>query len=140
MNPYDVLGVSSTASDKEITKKYKALAKKYHPDLHPDEAWAAEKMGEINRAYHEIKARNRRNEKPQGKPDARAERRVHYHVRPGITPVGITLIVLVTLLLVRFILTLIFGGYSGNYYIYPMHSGIPENQQSYFMPGAGPYP
>ena len=34
---YEVLGVSKTASDEEITKAYRVLAMKYHPDMHPDD-------------------------------------------------------------------------------------------------------
>lgn len=55
MDPYKVLGVSPGASEEEVTKAYRALAKKYHPDLNPGDAQAAEKMREINAAYDMIK-------------------------------------------------------------------------------------
>lgn len=54
-DPYKVLGVSSGASDEEVTKAYRALVKKYHPDLHPGDEEAAKKMSEINDAYDRIK-------------------------------------------------------------------------------------
>ena len=50
-NPYEVLGVQPGASDEEIKKAYRSLAKKYHPDLHPNDAAASAKMNEINAAY-----------------------------------------------------------------------------------------
>ncbi len=53
-DPYKVLGVSSDASEDEVKKAYRNLAKKYHPDLHPDDAQAAKKMNEINEAYDMI--------------------------------------------------------------------------------------
>lgn len=53
-DPYEVLGVSRSASPEEIKKAYRALAKKYHPDLHPGDASAEEKMNEINVAYDMI--------------------------------------------------------------------------------------
>lgn len=56
-DPYKVLGVSSTASDEEIKKAYRALVKQYHPDNYADNPLAnlaAEKMKEINEAYSEI--------------------------------------------------------------------------------------
>lgn len=53
-DPYQVLGVSPDASPDEIKKAYRALAKKYHPDLHPNDPEAARKMNEINAAYDQI--------------------------------------------------------------------------------------
>ena len=56
MNPYSVLGVSPGASQEEISKAYKRLAKKYHPDLHPGDKEAAEKMSQINEAYNMLRS------------------------------------------------------------------------------------
>ncbi len=50
-DPYSVLGISRDATPEEIKKAYRAQAKKYHPDLHPDDPKAAAKMNEINEAY-----------------------------------------------------------------------------------------
>lgn len=54
-DPYGILGVHPSATDEEIARAYKKLAKKYHPDLNPGNARAAERMGRINQAYDEIK-------------------------------------------------------------------------------------
>ena len=54
-DPYKVLGVSPDASDEEIKRAYRALAKKYHPDLNPGDEEATRKMQEINAAYEQIK-------------------------------------------------------------------------------------
>lgn len=54
-NPYHVLGVKDNAGMNEVTAAYKKLAKKYHPDLNPDDAVAAEAMKTINMAYEKIK-------------------------------------------------------------------------------------
>lgn len=51
MNPYKVLAVSNTASKEEIRKAYRALARKYHPDVNPGDKAAEEKFKEINDAY-----------------------------------------------------------------------------------------
>ena len=48
---YEVLGVSSGASESEIKKSYRKLALKYHPDKNPDDASAEEKFKEAAEAY-----------------------------------------------------------------------------------------
>lgn len=57
-DPYKILGVSPDASDDEIKKAYRELARKYHPDKYRDSDLAdlaSEKMKEVNAAYEEIK-------------------------------------------------------------------------------------
>lgn len=56
-DPYEVIGVSRQASDEEIKKAYRELAKKYHPDNYANTEFsdiAGEKMKEINEAYDRI--------------------------------------------------------------------------------------
>ncbi len=53
-DPYRVLGLSPGASDDEVKKAYKTLAKKYHPDVAGNSEEAARKMQEINAAYDQI--------------------------------------------------------------------------------------
>ena len=55
-DPYKVLGLSSSASEEEITRAYRRLAKKYHPDLNPGDKTVEQKMRQINAAYEQIKA------------------------------------------------------------------------------------
>ena len=56
-DPYEVLGISSNASDEEAKQAYRALARKYHPDNYqnnPLADLAEEKMKEVNEAYEAI--------------------------------------------------------------------------------------
>jgi len=54
-DPYKVLGLQPGASDDEVKRAYRQLAKKYHPDMNPGDAHAARMMNEINAAYDQIK-------------------------------------------------------------------------------------
>ena len=54
-DPYKVLGVSRDASDEDIKRAYRRLAKKYHPDLNPGDQEASRRMQEVNAAYEQIK-------------------------------------------------------------------------------------
>ena len=56
-DPYKVLGISSSASDEEVKKAYRDLARKYHPDHYQNDPLsdlAEEKMKEITAAYDQI--------------------------------------------------------------------------------------
>ena len=57
---YDILDVSPTATDEEIRKSFKKLAKLYHPDLHPNDKEAEEKFKEINEAYEVLSDKSKR--------------------------------------------------------------------------------
>jgi len=54
-DPYAVLGVPHDADEEQIRQAYRRLAKKYHPDLNPGDAAAAQHMNEVNAAYDQIK-------------------------------------------------------------------------------------
>ncbi len=57
---YKALGVAKTATQDEIKKAYKTLARKYHPDLNPDNAEAKKKFQEINEANEVLSDPDRR--------------------------------------------------------------------------------
>ena len=48
---YEVLGISKGASESEIKKAYRSMAKKYHPDMNPGDSEAEAKFKEVNEAY-----------------------------------------------------------------------------------------
>ncbi|MDC9822662.1 J domain-containing protein [Devosia sp. ZB163] len=69
-NPYQVLGVKKDASQKEIQRVYRQLAKKSHPDLHPGDAEAEQKFKELTAAYELIGDADKRKRFDAGEIDA----------------------------------------------------------------------
>ncbi|MEQ8837720.1 MAG: DnaJ domain-containing protein, partial [Lacipirellulaceae bacterium] len=57
---YKTLGVSRTASDSEIQKAYRDLARKYHPDKNPDDATAKKRFQEVQTAFETLKDEKKR--------------------------------------------------------------------------------
>ncbi len=65
-DPYKVLGLTPDASDEDVKRAYRRLAKKYHPDLNPGDQEAARKMQEVNAAYEQIKNPEKFRQQPGG--------------------------------------------------------------------------
>lgn len=81
-NPYEVLGVSATASAAEIQSAYRKLAKKLHPDLNPGDKAAEEKFKEVAGAYDLLSDADKRKRFDAGEIDASgAERPQHPYYR-----------------------------------------------------------
>mgnify|MGYP000092942278 CR=1 FL=1 len=84
---YDILGVSKSASDKEIKSAFRKLAQKYHPDAGGDEA----KFKEISEAYETLSDEKKRKEYDQmlmfgGMPGAGGAYGLNLGVRRGVAP------------------------------------------------------
>lgn len=69
-DPYSVLGVSRTASEREIKSAFRKLAMKYHPDQNKDDPRAQEKFAEANQAYEIIGDKDKRGKFDRGEIDA----------------------------------------------------------------------
>ena len=126
MNPYEVLGVYPEATEDELNRAYRQMAKRYHPDLHPGDETASRRMGEINQAYDAIKAQRRQGgaqeawsggAAPWEEDPFAAYRTVRYryaYVRRR-SLMGRVLAVVVMFFLVRLLLAILFGGTAGYY-------------------------
>lgn len=69
-DPYTVLGVSRSASEKDIKSAYRKLAKKYHPDQNPDDSSAHGKFAEATNAYDLLSDKEKRGQFDRGEIDA----------------------------------------------------------------------
>ena len=69
-DPYTVLGVPRSASEKDIKSAYRKLAKKYHPDQNPDDPSAHGKFAEATNAYDLLNDADKRGQFDRGEIDA----------------------------------------------------------------------
>src|ERR1700733_9243880 len=69
-DPYQVLGVAKTASEAEIKKAFRNLAKKHHPDTHPGDETAKKRFQEISAAYDIVGDKDKRAKFDGGEIDA----------------------------------------------------------------------
>jgi DnaJ-class molecular chaperone len=74
-NPYDVLGVSRSASEADIKKAFRKLAKTYHPDSNKDDPKAKDKFAEVNAAYEILGDAGKRAQFDRGEIDAEGKPR-----------------------------------------------------------------
>ena len=63
---YEILGVSKTASDKEIKSAYRTLARKYHPDVNPGDDSAEAKFKEVAEAFAVLSDADKRSKFDRG--------------------------------------------------------------------------
>lgn len=68
-NPYTLLGIKKDASDAEIRKAYRGLAKKLHPDVNPDDKKSHERFKEISAAYSLLSDKKLRKQYDSGQVD-----------------------------------------------------------------------
>src|SRR3989304_107998 len=59
-DPYTTLGVARSATPEEIQKAYRKLARKYHPDMNPDDATAKKKFQEVQSAFEGLSDEEKR--------------------------------------------------------------------------------
>ncbi|PLX36395.1 MAG: molecular chaperone DnaJ [Hyphomicrobiales bacterium] len=74
-DPYQVLGVAKSASEADIKKAFRRLAKEFHPDRNKDDAQAKEKFSEVNSAYEILGDKDKRAQFDRGEIDAEGKPR-----------------------------------------------------------------
>src|SRR5262249_10225388 len=83
---YEILGVARTAKEDEIKKSYRKLARKYHPDLNPNNKQSEEKFKEDQEAYEVLSDAHKR--KKYDQLGAKWTTGVACTPRPGWGPAG----------------------------------------------------
>lgn len=87
-DPYAVLGVSRTASDDEVRRAFRRLAKEHHPDLNPGNQVAAERFKKASAAYDLLNDPERRRKYDRGEIDADGEPRWGFGRQSAGAPFG----------------------------------------------------
>lgn len=84
-DPYKVLGVGRTASDADIKRAYRKLAKELHPDMHPGDDAVAERFKEVSAAYHILSDKDLRGQYDRGEigADGNQKNRFRYEYAGG---------------------------------------------------------
>ena len=84
-DPYKVLGVERTASDADIKRAYRKLAKELHPDMHPGDDAVAERFKEVSAAYHILSDKDLRGKYDRGEigADGNQKNRFRYEYAGG---------------------------------------------------------
>lgn len=77
-NPYDLLGVAKSATDKEIRSAYRKLAKKLHPDVNQGDEAMAERFKEVTAAYNLLSNEDLRRQYDSGAIDDQGQQRNPY--------------------------------------------------------------
>ncbi|MCW8915689.1 MAG: DnaJ domain-containing protein [Magnetovibrio sp.] len=78
LDPYDTLGVKSTASATDIKKAYRLLARKHHPDIKPGDKRAEERFKDISSAYDLLSNPSKRRQFDDGEIDAMGNKRAGF--------------------------------------------------------------
>eukprot|EP00903_Cladosiphon_okamuranus_P001150 g1148.t1 len=84
-DPYSVLGVAKNASESDIKKAFRKLAKKYHPDQNKDDPTAQKRFAEANQAYEIVGDKEKRAQFDRGEIDAEGKQRFHAGGFDGFT-------------------------------------------------------
>ena len=90
-DPYEILGVTKKATEAEIKKAFRTLAKKHHPDTHANDPKAVKKFQEVSGAYEILGDKEKRAQFDRGEIDAAGQPKGFnqgFHPGPGAGPGG----------------------------------------------------